>query len=108
MSPRLSLTSRNRLQSAATYRDGRRESASEQGVEKPSDGADQRRELKILVSAADTADRIAYGILVAALEEGLVRTLRYAVNVLKRFSTPAGMLGKDWLSEQEKKLRERG
>ena len=59
-------------------------------------------------SSADTADRIAYGILVAALEDGLVRTLRHAVNVLKRFSTPAGMLGEDWLSDQEKKLRKRG
>ena len=61
-----------------------------------------------LVSSADAADRIAYGILVAALEEGLVRTLRDAVNVLKRFSTPAGMLGEDWLSEQENTLGERG
>jgi len=59
-------------------------------------------------SSADAADRIAYGILVAALEEGLVRTLRDAVNVLKRFSTPAGMLGEDWLSDQEKKVREHG
>jgi hypothetical protein len=59
-------------------------------------------------SSADAADRIAYGILVAALEEGLVRTVRDAVNVLKRFSTPAGMLGENWLSEQENKLRERG
>ena len=59
-------------------------------------------------SSADAADRIAYGILVASLEQGLVRTLRDAVNVLKRFSAPAGMLGEDWLSEQENKLRERG
>ena len=58
-------------------------------------------------SSADSADRIAYGVLVAALEEGLVRTLRDAVNVLKRFSAPAGMLGEGWLGEQEKKLRER-
>ena len=59
-------------------------------------------------SPADAADRIAYGILVAAPEEGAVTTLRDAVNVLKRFSAPAGMLGETWLSEQEKKLRERG
>ena len=59
-------------------------------------------------SSADGADRIAYGVLVAALEEGLVRTLRDAVNVLKRFSGPAGMLGERWLGEQEKTLRERG
>jgi len=59
-------------------------------------------------SSADAADRIAYGILVAGLEEGLVRTLRDAVNILKRFSTPAGMLEQNRLSEQEKRLRERG
>jgi len=45
---------------------------------------------------------------VAGLEEGLVRTLRDAVNILKRFSTPAGMLEQNRLSEQEKRLRERG
>jgi hypothetical protein len=55
-------------------------------------------------SSADTADRIAYGILVAALEEGLVTTVRHALEVLKRFSTPAGMLGQQWLAEQEKRL----
>ena len=55
-------------------------------------------------SSADTADRIACGILVAALEEGLVTTLRHAVDVLKRFSAPAGMLGQQWLAEKEKKL----
>jgi len=60
-------------------------------------------------SSPDAADRIAYGVLVAAaLEEGLVRRLRDAVNILKRFSAPAGMLGENWLSEQERKLRERG
>jgi len=58
-------------------------------------------------SFSDVADRIAYGILVAALEEGLVTTIRHAVDVLKRFSAPAGMLGEGWLSEQEKKLEER-
>ena len=59
-------------------------------------------------SSAGAADRIAYGILVAALGGGLVRTLRDAVNVLKRFSAPAGMLGENWPSEQEKKLRGSG
>jgi hypothetical protein len=58
-------------------------------------------------SSADTADRIAYGILVAALEEELVRTLRDAVDVVRRFNAPAGMLGEGWLSVQEKKLGER-
>jgi len=57
---------------------------------------------------ADAADWIAYGILVAALEEGPVTTLRDAVNVLKRFSAPAGMLGESWLREEKKKLREPG
>jgi len=52
-------------------------------------------------SSADAADRIAYGILVAALEEGLVNTIRHALDVLKRFSAPAGILGEQWLSEQE-------
>jgi len=48
-------------------------------------------------SSADAADRIAYGILVAALEEGLVTTIRHALDVLKRFSAPAGILGEHWL-----------
>ena len=59
-------------------------------------------------SSADGADRNAYGVLVAALEDGLVRTLRDAVNVLKRFSAPAGLLGEQWQREQEKTLRDRG
>ena len=56
------------------------------------------------VSPADAGDRIAYGILVAALENGLVKTLQEAVDVLKRFSAPAGPLGEQWLGEQQKKL----
>jgi len=57
-------------------------------------------------SSADAADRIAYGILVAAIEEGLVNTIRNALDVLKRFRAPAGMiLGEQWLREQEKALR---
>jgi len=56
-------------------------------------------------SSADAADRIAYGILVAALQEGLVTTIRHALDVLKRFSAPAGMLGENWLREQEGRLR---
>src|SRR5215475_2163681 len=56
-------------------------------------------------SFADTANRIAYGILVAAPEEGLVTTIRHALDVLKRFRAPAGILGEQWLGEQEKALR---
>ena len=50
------------------------------------------------------AEPIAYGVLVAALEEGLVSTLQHAMEVLRRFSVPAGPLGEQWLREQEKKL----
>jgi hypothetical protein len=53
-------------------------------------------------SSADTADRIAFGILVGALEEGLVNTIRHALEVLKRFSAPAGILGERWLEHQER------
>src|SRR5262245_48989119 len=56
-------------------------------------------------SLADSADRIAYGILVAGLEEGLVNTIRHALDVLKRFSASAGALGEKWLIEQGSKLR---
>jgi hypothetical protein len=56
-------------------------------------------------SQAAAAERIAYAVLVAALEEGLVTTLQHAVDVLKRFSTPAGVLGEEWLREQERKLK---
>ena len=59
-------------------------------------------------SSADTADRIAYGILVAALEEGLVTTIRHALDVLKRFRAPAGVLGEQWLREQEARLGNKG
>jgi hypothetical protein len=41
---------------------------------------------------------------VAALEEGLVTTLQHAMDVLKRFSAPAGPLGEEWLSDQERRL----
>jgi len=55
-------------------------------------------------SQAAAAERIAYGVLVAALEEGLVTTLQHAMDVLQRFSTPAGPLGEEWLREQERGL----
>jgi len=58
-------------------------------------------------SSADAANRIAYGVLVAGLEEGLVNTIRHALDVLKRFSAPAGILGDRWLSEQEGRLGKR-
>ena len=35
-------------------------------------------------------------------------TIRHALDVLKRFSAPAGVLGEQWLSEQEQKLGKRG
>jgi hypothetical protein len=57
-------------------------------------------------SQAAAAERIAYGVLVAALEEGLVTTLQHARDVLRRFSAPAGALGEPWLREQERRLRE--
>ena len=55
-------------------------------------------------SPAAAAERIAYGVLVAALEEGLVTALQHAMDVLRRFSTPAGVLGEEWLREQEREL----
>lgn len=39
---------------------------------------------------AEAAERVAYGVLVAALENGLVKTLQGAVDVLRKFSAPAG------------------
>jgi hypothetical protein len=59
-------------------------------------------------SPAEAAERIAYGVLVAALEEGLVTTVRHAIDVLKRFSAPAGSLGEQWLREQENRWRQTG
>lgn len=55
-------------------------------------------------SQAAAGERIAYGVLVAALEEGLVKALEHAVDVVRRFSTPAGTLGNEWLTAQEKHL----
>ncbi len=57
---------------------------------------------------AEATERIAYGILVAALEEGLVTALQHAMDVLKRFSAPAGPLGDEWLRKQEGKLSREG
>ena len=39
-------------------------------------------------SEAAAAERIAYGVLVGALEEGLVTALQHAVDVIRRFKTP--------------------
>jgi hypothetical protein len=55
---------------------------------------------------ADAAERTAYGVLVAALEDGLVTTPQHAMDVLRRFSAPAGLLAEQWLSEQDRRLRE--
>jgi hypothetical protein len=49
-------------------------------------------------------ERIAYGVLVATLQEGLVKTLDHAEEVLSRFGAPAGPMGEAWLKEQEKRL----
>jgi hypothetical protein len=57
-------------------------------------------------SQAGAAERIAYGVLVASLEEGLVTAVQHAMDVLKRFGAPAGPLGEEWLGEQERRLRE--
>ena len=59
-------------------------------------------------SPAEAAERISYGVLVAALEEGLVTTVQHAIDVLKRFSAPAGPLGEQWLIEQENRWRQTG
>jgi hypothetical protein len=67
--------------------------------------AEQLQVVPTQESAAAAAERISYGVLVAALEEGLVTTLQHAMDVLRRFSTPAGVLAEQWLSEQERKLR---
>jgi hypothetical protein len=53
-------------------------------------------------------ERIAYGVLVAALEEGLVNTLQRAMDVLRRFSSPTGILREKWLNEQEDRWRQSG
>ena len=45
------------------------------------------------------AERIVYSVLVATPEERLVTALRHAMDVLKRFSAPAGPLGEQWLRE---------
>jgi len=45
---------------------------------------------------AVAGERTAYGVLVAALEEGLVKTLEHAIDVLRRFSAPAGPSSGEW------------
>ena len=70
--------------------------------------ASQLQESRDADHPGEAAERIAYGVLVAALEEGLVTTVQHALDVLKRFSAPAGSLGEQWLGEQEKKIGEHG
>jgi hypothetical protein len=67
--------------------------------------ADQLGAAAVGESSAAAGERVAYGVLVAALEEGLVKALAHAMDVLRRFSAPAGPLGESWLGEQERKLR---
>jgi hypothetical protein len=57
-------------------------------------------------SPVEAAERVAYGVLVAALEEGLITTVQHAIAVLTRFSAPAGSLGEQWLSDQENRWRQ--
>ena len=40
-------------------------------------------------------------VLVAALENGLDKTLQDAVDALRKFRAPADVLSEQWLSEQE-------
>ena len=44
-------------------------------------------------SSSGAAERLAYGVLVAVLEQGLVETLERMTDVLQRFSTLAGLVG---------------
>jgi hypothetical protein len=67
--------------------------------------AEQLQVVPTQESQAAAAERLSYGVLVAALEEGLVTTLQHAVDVLKRFRAAAGPLGEEWLREQERTLR---
>ena len=55
-------------------------------------------------SSADTADRIAYGILVAALEEGLVNTIRHALEVSSDSVRWRECSGSSGLNEQERRI----
>ena len=48
-----------------------------------------------------------YYALLGALEAGLVRTMKDAMTVLRRASTPLGPMGEEWLQAQEAWLDER-
>src|SRR5262245_54011890 len=54
---------------------------------------------------AVAAERIAYGVLVAATEEDLVKTLEHVLDVLRRSGAPAGPLGEVWPAAQEQHVQ---
>ena len=52
------------------------------------------------------AERELYGLLLAVLEAGLLRTMDEALNVLQRAGQPLGPRGEEWLRRQERTLGE--
>jgi hypothetical protein len=56
-------------------------------------------------SPLDAAERIAYGVLVAAFEEGLVTTLQHAIRRTQAIQRTCQPLGEQWVNDQEERLR---
>ena len=51
-------------------------------------------------SSSAEAERILYYTLMSAIDEGLIRTMEDAVNVLRHASQPLGPMGADWLERR--------
>lgn len=54
--------------------------------------------------AASAAERLAYFGVVAGLEEGLVRAAEHAIKVLEEARQPLGLVGEEWLRQQERTI----
>src|SRR5262245_48765195 len=57
-------------------------------------------------SASAEAERLLYFGLIAAIEDGLVRTAEDVLAVLRQASRPLGPMGEKWLREQERNITE--
>ena len=55
-------------------------------------------------SSSAEAERILYFTLMSAIDDGLIRTMEDAVQVLRRASQPLGPMGAEWLERQSRVL----
>ena len=68
-------------------------------------GSTAARDARAIIRAHSAlAERALYGVLLAVLEAGLVRTMDEALGVLQRAGQPLGPRGEEWLRRQDRAL----